>query len=326
MVNYMKSKIAVLIPCYNEGKTIEKVVKDYKKALPEADIYVYDNNSTDDTAKIAENAGAIVKHEYRQGKGNVIRSMFRQIDADCYIMVDGDDTYPAENAREMCNLVLDRKADMVVGDRLSSTYFTENKRPFHNFGNRIVRFLINKLFKNNIKDIMTGYRAFSKEFVKTYPVLSKGFEIETEMTIHAVDKNFLIKEVPVAYRDRPVGSVSKLNTYRDGFKVLKMIATLFKEYKPFFFFNIISIVLALISLLFIVPVFQEYFETGLVLRFPTLIVGGFIMLSALLSFICGVILDVIVKKHKQLYEIILNFVPEVRFLREIFKSSGHRQK
>lgn len=324
MVNYMKSKIAVLIPCYNEGKTIEKVVKDYKKALPEADIYVYDNNSTDDTAKIAENAGAIVKHEYRQGKGNVIRSMFRRIDADCYIMVDGDDTYPAENAREMCNLVLDRKADMVVGDRLSSTYFTENKRPFHNFGNRIVRFLINKLFKNNIKDIMTGYRAFSKEFVKTYPVLSKGFEIETEMTIHAVDKNFLIKEVPVAYRDRPVGSVSKLNTYRDGFKVLKMIATLFKEYKPFFFFNIISIVLALISLLFIVPVFQEYFETGLVLRFPTLIVGGFIMLSALLSFICGVILDVIVKKHKQLYEIILNFVPEVRFLREIFKSSGHR--
>ena len=324
MVNYMKSKIAVLIPCYNEGKTIENVVKDYKKALPEADIYVYDNNSTDDTAKIAENAGAIVKHEYRQGKGNVIRSMFRQIDADCYIMVDGDDTYPAENAREMCNLVLDRKADMVVGDRLSSTYFTENKRPFHNFGNRIVRFLINKLFKNNIKDIMTGYRAFSKEFVKTYPVLLKGFEIETEMTIHAVDKNFLIKEVPVAYRDRPVGSVSKLNTYRDGFKVLKMIATLFKEYKPFFFFNIISIVLALISLLFIVPVFQEYFETGLVLRFPTLIVGGFIMLSALLSFICGVILDVIVKKHKQLYEIILNFVPEVRFLREIFKSSGHR--
>ena len=324
MINYMKSKIAVLIPCYNEGKTIEKVVKDYKKALPEADIYVYDNNSTDDTAKIAENAGAIVKNEYRQGKGNVIRSMFRQIDADCYIMVDGDDTYPAENAREMCNLVLDKKADMVVGDRLSSTYFTENKRPFHNFGNRIVRFLINKLFKNNIKDIMTGYRAFSKEFVKTYPVLSKGFEIETEMTIHAVDKNFLIKEVPVAYRDRPVGSVSKLNTYRDGFKVLKMIATLFKEYKPFFFFNIISIVLALISLLFIVPVFQEYFETGLVLRFPTLIVGGFIMLSALLSFICGVILDVIVKKHKQLYEIILNFVPELRFLREIFKSSGHR--
>ena len=318
MVNYMKSKIAVLIPCYNESKTIEKVVKDYKKALPEADIYVYDNNSTDNTAKIAENAGAIVKHEYRQGKGNVIRSMFRQIDADCYIMVDGDDTYPAENAREMCDLVLEGKADMVVGDRLSSTYFTENKRPFHNFGNRIVRFLINKLFKNKIKDIMTGYRAFSKEFVKTYPVLSKGFEIETEMTIHAVDKNFLIKEVPVAYRDRPAGSVSKLNTYRDGFKVLKMIATLFKEYKPFFFFNIISILLVLISLLFIVPVFQEYFATGLVLRFPTLIVGGFIMLAALLSFICGVILDVIVKKHKQLYEIILNFVQEERFLWDIF--------
>lgn len=302
----MKSKIAVLIPCYNESKTIEKVVKDYKLALPESDIYVYDNNSTDGTAEIAENAGAIVKHEYRQGKGNVIRSMFRQIDAECYLMVDGDDTYPAENAREMCNLVLEGKADMVVGDRLSSTYFTENKRPFHNFGNKSVRFLINKLFKNKIKDIMTGYRAFSYEFVKTYPVLSKGFEIETEMTIHAVDKNFLIQEVPVAYRDRPDGSVSKLNTYRDGFKVLKMIATLFKEYKPFFFFNIVSIICAIISLIFIVPVFQEYFSTGLVLRFPTLIVGGFIMLAAILSFICGVILDVIVKKHKQLYELMLN--------------------
>ncbi len=302
----MKSKIAVLIPCYNESKTIEKVVKDYKTALPEADIYVYDNNSTDGTAEIAENAGAIVKHEYRQGKGNVIRSMFRQIDAECYLMVDGDDTYPAENAREMCNLVLEGKADMVVGDRLSSTYFTENKRPFHNFGNKSVRFLINKLFKNKIKDIMTGYRAFSYQFVKTYPVLSKGFEIETEMTIHAVDKNFLIQEIPVAYRDRPDGSVSKLNTYRDGFKVLKMIATLFKEYKPFFFFNIVSIICAIISLIFIVPVFQEYFATGLVLRFPTLIVGGFIMVVAILSFICGVILDVIVKKHKQLYELMLN--------------------
>lgn len=302
----MKSKIAVLIPCYNESKTIEKVVKDYKTALPEADIYVYDNNSTDGTAEIAENAGAIVKHEYRQGKGNVIRSMFRQIDAECYLMVDGDDTYPAENAREMCNLVLEGKADMVVGDRLSSTYFTENKRPFHNFGNKSVRFLINKLFKNKIKDIMTGYRAFSYQFVKTYPVLSKGFEIETEMTIHAVDKNFLIQEIPVAYRDRPDGSVSKLNTYRDGFKVLKMIATLFKEYKPFFFFNIVSIICAIISLIFIVPVFQEYFATGLVLRFPTLIVGGFIMVAAILSFICGVILDVIVKKHKQLYELMLN--------------------
>jgi glycosyltransferase involved in cell wall biosynthesis len=302
----MKSKIAVLIPCYNESKTIEKVVKDYKNALPEADIYVYDNNSIDGTDEIARNAGAIIRYEYRQGKGNVIRSMFRQIDADCYLMVDGDDTYPAENARKMCDLVLEGKADMVVGDRLSSTYFSENKRPFHNFGNRIVRFLINKLFNNKIKDIMTGYRAFSYEFVKTFPVLSKGFEIETEMTIHAVDKNFMIQEIPVTYRDRPEGSISKLNTYSDGFKVLKTIASLFKEYKPFFFFNIITIILAIISLVFIIPVFSEYFKTGLVLRFPTLIVGGFIMVAAILSFICGVILDVIVKKHRQLYELMLN--------------------
>lgn len=302
----MKSKIAVLIPCYNESKTIEKVVKDYKQALPDADIYVYDNNSSDGTDEIAKNAGAIVKYEYRQGKGNVIRSMFRQIEADCYLMVDGDDTYPAEDARKMCDLVLEGKADMVVGDRLSSTYFTENKRPFHNFGNRIVRLLINKLFNNKIKDIMTGYRAFSYEFVKTFPVLSKGFEIETEMTIHAVDKNFMIREMPVTYRDRPEGSVSKLNTYKDGFKVLKLIATLFKEYKPFFFFNIVSVLLGLISLIFVVPVFKDYFETGLVLRFPTLIVGGFIMIASILSFICGVILDVIVKKHKQLFELTLN--------------------
>ncbi len=302
----MKSKIAVLIPCYNESKTIEKVIKDYKEALPDADIYVYDNNSTDGTDEIAKKAGAIVRYEYRQGKGNVIRSMFRQIDADCYLMVDGDDTYPAEDARKMCDLVLEKKADMVVGDRLSSTYFTENKRPFHNFGNRIVRLLINKLFNNKIKDIMTGYRAFSYEFAKTFPVLSKGFEIETEMTIHAVDKNFMIQELPVTYRDRPEGSVSKLNTYKDGFKVLKMIATLFKEYKPFFFFNIVAIILAIISLIFIIPVFQEYFATGLVLRFPTLIVGGLLMVIAILAFVCGVILDVIVKKHKQLYELMLN--------------------
>ena len=304
----MKDKIAILIPCYNESQTIEKVIKDYKNALPEAKIYVYDNNSTDGTAEIAQKAGAIVKQEFRQGKGNVIRSMFRQINADCYLMVDGDDTYPAENAKEMCDLVLQGKADMVIGDRLSSTYFTENKRPFHNFGKKIVRLLINKLFNNKIKDIMTGYRAFSYEFVKTYPVLAKGFEIETEMTIHAVDKNFMIREIPVAYRDRPEGSVSKLNTYKDGFKVLKLIATLFKEYKPFFFFNIVSVLLAIISLIFLVPVFKQYFDTGLVLRFPTLIVGGFIMVASILSFICGVILDVIVKKHKQLYEIQLNLL------------------
>ena len=302
----MRSKIAVLIPCYNEAKTIEKVIKDYKKALKGADIYVYDNNSTDGTDEIARKAGAIVRYEYRQGKGNVIRSMFREIDADCYLMVDGDDTYPADNAKEMCDLILDGRADMVIGDRLSSTYFTENKRLFHNFGNKIVRFLINKLFKNNVKDIMTGYRAFSYEFVKSFPVLSKGFEIETEMTIHAVDKNFGLVEVPVQYRDRPSGSVSKLNTYKDGMKVLKTIATLFKEYRPAFFFNAISIILLIISLFFIVPVFYEYFQTGLVPRFPSLIVGGFIIVIALLLWICGIILQVIVKKHKQLYELLLN--------------------
>ena len=302
----MKSKIAVLIPCYNESKTIEKVVKDYKRVLKDADIYVYDNNSTDGTDELAKKAGAIVKYEYRQGKGNVIRSMFRDIDASCYLMVDGDDTYPAEDAKKMCDLILEKKADMVIGDRLSSTYFKENKRPFHNFGNRIVRWLINKLFKNNIKDIMTGYRAFSYEFVKTFPVLSKGFEIETEMTIHAVDKNFNLVEMPVTYRDRPSGSVSKLNTYKDGVKVLKTIATLFKEYRPAFFFNIISAILLIISLFMVTPVFVEYFKTGLVPRFPTLIVGGVILTVSLLLWICGIILQVIVKKHKQLYELILN--------------------
>lgn len=302
----MKSKIAVLIPCYNESKTIEKVVKDYKRVLKDADIYVYDNNSTDGTDEIARKAGAIVKHEYRQGKGNVIRSMFRDIDASCYLMVDGDDTYPAEDAKKMCDLVLEGKADMVIGDRLSSTYFKENKRPFHNFGNRIVRWLINKLFKNNIKDIMTGYRAFSYEFVKTFPILSKGFEIETEMTIHAVDKNFMLVEMPVSYRDRPSGSVSKLNTYKDGIRVLKTIATLFKEYRPAFFFNVVAGILLIISMFMLAPVFIEYFKTGFVPRFPTLIVGGVILTVSLLLWICGIILQVIVKKHKQLYELILN--------------------
>lgn len=301
-----KKKIAVLIPCYNEAKTISKVVNDYKKVLPEADIYVYDNNSTDGTDKLAREAGAIVRYEYRQGKGNVIRTMFREINADSYLMIDGDDTYPAENAREMCDLVLSQKADMVIGDRLSSTYFTENKRPFHNFGNRIVRLLINKLFHNNIKDIMTGYRAFSYEFVKGFPVLSKNFEIETEMTIHAVDKNYKIKEIPVTYRDRPQGSVSKLNTYSDGIKVLKTIATLFKEYKPMGFFSLISLLLVLISLIFLIPPFAGYFKTGLVDKLPSLIVGAFIILTAILSLMCGIILQVIVKKDRQQYELLMN--------------------
>lgn len=299
-------KIAVLIPCYNESMTIEKVVKDYKKALPNADIYVYDNNSTDGTDKIAKKAGAIVRYEYRQGKGNVIRTMFREIDADCYLMIDGDDTYPAENAKEMCDLVLSGLADMVIGDRLSSTYFSENKRPFHNFGNRIVRFLINFLFKNKVKDIMTGYRAFSKEFVKGFPVLSKGFEIETEMTIHAVDKNFKLVEVPVDYRDRPKGSVSKLNTYSDGIKVIRMIATLFKEYKPFYFFGLFALLFLILALIFGIPVVVEYFRIGLVPRFPTLIVASIFLVLSMLLWITGIILEVIVKKHKQLYELYLN--------------------
>lgn len=302
----MEGKIAVLIPCYNESKTIEKVVKDYKAALPEADIYVYDNNSKDGTDEVARKAGAIVRYETKQGKGNVIRTMFRDIDADCYLMIDGDDTYPAENAREMCEYVLNDNVDMVIGDRLSSTYFQENKRPFHNLGNKMVRGLINKIFKNNINDIMTGYRAFSYKFAKTFPILSKGFEIETEMSIHAIDKNFTLKEIPVQYRDRPAGSVSKLNTYKDGARVLKTIATLFKEYKPSLFFNTISIFFYIIAILFAIPVFSEYFNTGLVPRFPTLIVACISLVIGLLLNVTSLILQVIVKKHRQLFELQLN--------------------
>lgn len=298
--------IAVLIPCYNESKTIEKVISDYKKALPDADIYVYDNNSTDGTDDIARKAGAIVKYEHRQGKGNVIRTMFREIDADCYLMIDGDDTYPAENAKEMCRLVLEEKVDMVIGDRLSSTYFSENKRPFHNFGNSLVRSLINKLFHADIKDIMTGYRAFSYQFVKHFPVLSHGFEIETEMTIHALDKNFFLKEVPVQYRDRPTGSVSKLNTYSDGFKVLMTIARLFRDYKPFLFFSAIAMLFLLIALIMFLPILVDYLQTGLVPRFPTLIVSGLLALLGFMFFFCGVVLDVVAQKHKQLFEILMN--------------------
>ena len=302
----MKSKIAVLIPCYNESKTIEKVVKDYKNALPEADIYVYDNNSTDGTDEIARKAGAIVRYERKQGKGNVIRSMFREIEADCYLMIDGDDTYPAESAREMCNYVLNDNVDMVIGDRLSSTYFTENKRAFHNFGNRIVRWSINTIFRSKINDIMTGYRAFSYQFAKSYPALSKGFEIETEMTIHAIDKNFTLKEIPVQYRDRPAGSVSKLNTYKDGVKVIKTIATLFKEYKPGLFFNIISLLIFIIAAILAIPVFVEYMNTGLVPRFPTLIVACILLVICLLLTTTSIILQVIVKKNKQIFEILVN--------------------
>ena len=309
------SKIAVLIPCYNESKTIAKVVKDYKAALPEADIYVYDNNSSDNTDKIAAEAGAIIKYEYRQGKGNVIRSMFRDINADCYLMIDGDDTYPAENAREMCDLVLSGKADMVIGDRLSSTYFEENKRPFHGFGNVLVRKFINMFWgnnKNTIVDVMTGYRAFSPMFVKTFPVLSKGFEIETEMTIHALDKNLLLKSVPVSYRDRPEGSFSKLNTYTDGIKVLMTIFILYKNYKPLKFFSTVGLVLAVFSLALFIPVFAEYLKTGLVPKLPTLVVSSIMMLAAFLSFVCGLILDTENQKDKQFFELQMNLIKMIQ--------------
>ena len=296
-------KIAVLIPCYNESKSIEKVVGDFRRVLPEAVIYVYDNNSTDNTAALAEKAGAIVRHEYMQGKGNVIRRMFREIDAEAYIMVDGDDTYPAEAAREMADMVLERKTDMVVGDRLSSTYFTENKRPFHNLGNSIVRASINKLFKSDIKDIMTGYRAFSYNFVKTFPMLSQGFEIETEMTIHAVDKNMSTENLIIEYRDRPDGSVSKLNTYSDGFKVLKTIAKLYKNYKPLRFFSTVSAVLLILAAIFFAPVFADYLKTGLVPRIPTLIVCGFAVVAAMQSYFTGLILSTIARKSKYDFEI-----------------------
>lgn len=299
-----------MIPCYNESQTTEKVVTDFKRVLPEAKIYVYDNNSSDQTAEIAEKSGAIVRHEYRQGKGNVIRRMFREIDAQCYIMTDGDDTYPAEAAPEMVKKVLERQVDMVVGDRLSSTYFEENKRPFHNFGNSIVRKSINLLFQTDIKDIMTGYRAFSYQFVKTFPVLSQGFEIETEMSIHAADKNMFVENEVIEYRDRPEGSVSKLNTVSDGIKVLLLIAKLFRTYKPMKFFGLLSLLLAIVGVGFLVPVLLDYFSTGLVLRFPTLIVCCFALLAAVVSLFCGVLLETMTWKNKQDFEMELHRVEE----------------
>lgn len=304
-------RIAVLIPCYNESKTIRKVVTDFKKVLPEAVVYVYDNNSTDHTDEIAREAGAVVRYEYQQGKGNVIRRMFREIDAECYIMADGDDTYPAEFAPEMAEKVLNKKVDMVVGDRLSSTYFTENKRPFHNFGNSLVRKAINVMFKTEIKDIMTGYRAFSYQFVKSFPVLSKGFEIETEMSIHAVDKNMLLDNIIIEYRDRPEGSESKLNTYSDGFKVLKTIGRLFENYKPLSFFGTISAVLIVLALIFFIPVFSTYLKIGQVPNFPTLIVCGFAVLAAIQSLFSGMILQNIVQKNRQDFEMELHRIQDV---------------
>lgn len=295
-------KIAVLIPCYNEAQTIEKVVTDARNALPDATIYVYDNNSTDDTAEIAEKAGAVIRHEYMQGKGNVIRRMFREIDAECYLMIDGDDTYPLDCAKDLVDKVLYHQADMVVGDRLSSTYFTENKRPFHNFGNSLVRGSINWLFHSDIKDIMTGYRAFSYQFVKTFPVLSKGFEIETEMTIHAVFNNMQIENVVVDYRDRPAGSESKLNTYSDGMKVIGTIIRLFRNYKPMGFFGLIALLLMVIAIGFFIPVLAAFLQTGQVLKFPTLIVCVFTALAAIQSFFSGLILGNMTEKNRKDFE------------------------
>ena len=295
--------IAVLVPCYNEAKTVEKVVRDWASVLPQAVIYVYDNNSKDGTDVIARKAGAVVRYERHQGKGNVIRRMFREIDAKAYIIIDGDDTYPAANGPEMVDLVLKHGADMVIGDRLSSTYYVENKRPFHNFGNDLVRYFINRLFHTDIKDIMTGYRAFSYKFVKTFPVLSQGFEIETEMTIHAVDKNMQVENVTIDYRDRPAGSVSKLNTYIDGFKVLRTIRHLYRDYRPLDFFCLLAIVFTLLAVGLDIPVALTYLETGQVPRFPTLIVSGFIVVAALLSFFNGMLLSTLNNRDKRQFEL-----------------------
>lgn len=296
------SKVAVLLPCYNEEMTIGKVVRDFRAVLPEADIYVYDNNSTDRTAEVAAEAGAIVRRERMQGKGNVIRRMFREVEAACYLMADGDDTYPAHHAPAMVAAVLEEQADMVIGDRLSSTYFTENKRPFHNMGNKLVRGLICRLWHTEVKDIMTGYRAFSRPFVKLFPVMSGQFEIETEMTIHALDKRFRLVEIPIDYRDRPEGSESKLNTFSDGMKVLRTIVTLFKEYRPMRFFGWMAVLLAVVGIIMVIPVLVDYFQTGLVLRFPTLFVSLFLLLAALLSLFTGLCLDVMVEKDRKQYE------------------------
>ena len=304
-------RIAVLIPCYNEAKTVQSVVRAFRTSLPEADVYVYDNNSTDDTSSLATEAGAIVRREPRQGKGNVLRTMFRDIDADAYVLADGDDTYPVEAAPKMVRLVLEDGADMVVGDRLSSTYARENKRPFHNMGNNLVRLLVNRLFRGDIRDIMTGYRAFSPLFVKSFPVLSRGFEIETEMTIHALDKNFVVRNVPVEYRDRPAGSESKLSTFRDGIKVLRTIFRMLKDYRPRLFFLSLATLAWVFAAAMFFPVFFDYCRTGLVPRFPTLIVSGVVATFGLLFFVCGLILDTVVQKHRILFEFQLTLLSQI---------------
>ncbi|MGN0458865.1 MAG: glycosyltransferase [Eubacterium sp.] len=305
-------KTAILIPCYNEAKTIERVIKDFQKHMPNADIYVYDNNSTDDTYNIAKNAGAIVRREVRQGKGNVVRSMFRDIEADCYIMADGDNTYPAEFGPILEREVLEGRADMAVGDRLSSTYFTENKRRFHNFGNVLVKDIINFIYHSKINDVMTGARAFSRDFVKSFPVLCKGFEIETEMTIFALDNNFRIVELPISYQDREEGSDSKLNTYSDGFKVLKTIFELFRDTKPMTFFTAIASIFMLVALVLFIPVLIEYFETGLVPRMPTFLAAVAFGITSLINMFTGVILSVLRKQHRQQFETNLNIIRSLK--------------
>ena len=303
-------KTAVLIPCYNEELTIKKVILDFKKALPKADIYVYDNNSTDNSYEIAKDTGAIVKREYRQGKGNVVRSMFRDIDADCYILVDGDDTYPAEASKEIEELILSKKADMVIGDRLSSTYFEENKRRFHNSGNKLVRKLINTIFNSDISDIMTGMRGFSYEFVKSFPISSKEFEIETEMTIFALNHNFLIKELPIEYRDRMDGSESKLNTFSDGYKVISLLFGLFRDIRPLFFFSLVTLVLLIIAGLYFFPILIDFYRTGFVEKVPTLITVGVVAIVAVIIFLTGVVLHVIRKQHDENFEHHLNLIAQ----------------
>ena len=297
-------KIAILIPCYNEELTIEKVIKDFRKELPDADIYVYDNNSKDKTSEIAVANGAIVKHEYRQGKGNVVRTMFRDIDADIYVMVDGDDTYPAEFVHKLIEPIKTGEADMTIGDRLSNgTYQEENKRHFHEFGNNLVKKSINVLFRTKLKDIMTGYRAFNKMFVKNMPVMTPKFEIETEMSLYALDKKYIIKEIPIVYRDRPDGSVSKLNTVSDGIKVVKTILNMFKNYKPLQFFTLIAVVLFIFGLIIGIPVFVEFIKTRYITKVPSAILAtGIVILSVIIGQ-CGVILHTVVKNHKENYEL-----------------------
>ncbi len=311
----MKDKsIAVLLPCYNEAPTIAKVVSDFLRVLPDATVYVYDNNSTDGTGEIAAALGerVVVRRERQQGKGCVVRRMFREIEADCYLMADGDDTYPAEEAPRLVSAILDEGCDMAIGDRLSSTYFTENKRPFHNFGNRLVRGMVNTIFHGHVRDIMTGYRAFSYRFVKSTPILTDRFEVETEMTVHALDQKFSICEIPVAYRDRPAGSVSKLHTVRDGARVLRTIFHMFRDYRPLAFYGGFAFLFALAGLLLFLPVWQEYLATALVPRLPTLIVSMVCFQSALLSFATGSVLEVIIKKDRQSAQRIQNGIDAAR--------------